>query len=188
MIRLFTAVTDGLDFISAFVMTTAARVVFAGVLFVYYWNSAKTKVGEGLLGIFSPSDGAYIQIFPKAVEAAGYDTSQLGFFHWLIALAGTWAEFILPVLIVIGLATRFAALGMIGFVLVQSYVDVTGHALAAADIGAWFDANPSSLIVDQRAFWILVLGYLVLRGAGPISVDAIVRQSSSAFTSDPQPR
>ena len=77
---------------------------------------------------------------------------------------------------------------MIGFVLVQSYVDITGHALAAADIGVWFDANPSSLIVDQRAFWILILGYLVLRGAGPISVDAIVRQSSSAFTSDPQPR
>ena len=133
MIRLFNAVTDGLDYISAFVMTTAARVVFAGVLFTYYWNSAKTKVGDGIFGIFSPSDGAYIQIFPKAVEAAGYDTSQLGFFHWLIALAGTWAEFILPVLIVIGLATRLAALGMIGFVLVQSYVDITGHALAAAE-------------------------------------------------------
>lgn len=188
MIAIYNRLCDGLDFIAPYVATTAARVIFAGVLFVYYWNSAVTKLGDGFFGFLFPSTGAYVQIFPKAMEAAGYDVSQLGFFHWLVAVAGMWAEFILPVLVVIGLATRLAALGMIGFVLVQSLVDITGHGLGAADIGAWFDGNPSALIMDQRAFWVFLLGYIVLRGAGPISVDAVLRQASSAFTSEPQPR
>lgn len=188
MLTAYTRLTEILEGISLWLTPTAARVIFAGVLFVYYWNSALTKLGDGFFGFLVPSTGAYIQIFPKTVEAAGYDISQLGVFHWAVVVAGTWAEFILPVLIVIGLFTRLASLGMIGFVVVQSWVDVTGHGLGATDIGAWFDGNASSLILDQRAFWLFVLGYLVLRGAGPISVDAVLRQSSRAFTSAPQPR
>lgn len=188
MLTLYSRITEMLERLGDWLMPSLARLVFAGVLFVYYWNSATTKVGDGIFGLFNPSFGAYAQIFPKAVEAAGYDPSNLGFHHWAIVVAGTTAEFVLPVLIVIGLATRAAALGMIGFVVVQSWVDIYGHGLEAADIGTWFDANPSALIVDQRAFWVFTLGYLVLRGAGPISVDAILRQRSRAFTSAPQPR
>ena len=66
------------------VMTTTARFVFAATLLFYYWNSGLTKVGDGFFGILMPSSGAYIQIFPKAVEAAGYDFSQLGVFHWAV--------------------------------------------------------------------------------------------------------
>ncbi|WP_193142528.1 MULTISPECIES: DoxX family protein [unclassified Meridianimarinicoccus] len=153
---------------------TLARLVFAGTLLVYYWASAMTKIGDGIFGFLFPSAGAYIQIFPKAMEAAGYDTSQLGFFHWLVVLLGTYAEFLLPLMIVIGLLTRAAALGMIGFVIVQSWVDITGHGLAAKDIGAWFDRDPSSLIVDQRSFWIFLLLVLVLKGAGPFAADRFV--------------
>lgn len=154
------------------VMTTLARFLFAAILLFYYWNSALTKVGEGILGIFSPSTGAYIQIFPKAVEAAGYDVSQLSAFHTLVVLAGTWAEFILPFLIVIGLFTRLAALGMTGFIVVQSWVDLFGHGgLENGTLGAWFDRLPDALILDQRAFWVFVLLYLVFRGGGPLSVD-----------------
>lgn len=156
---------------------TLARIVFAGVLLVYYLNSAKTKVGAS---IFQPSDGAYVQIFPKAMEAAGYDSSQLNVFHWAVALAGTWAEFILPVLIVIGLLTRLASLGMIGFVFVQSVVDVTGHGLAAKDIGTWFDNQASALLLDQRAFWVFLLIVLVIKGAGPLSVDRLLARSPQA--------
>jgi putative oxidoreductase len=154
-------------------LPTLARLVFAAVLFLYYWNSAMTKVGDGPLGLLRPSDGAYIQIFPRTVEAAGYDFSQLGVFHWAVVTAGTWAEFLLPVLIVAGLLTRLAALGMIGFVVVQSWVDVMGHGLGSADIGAWFDRLPSALILDQRAFWIFLLVVLVVRGGGPLSLDRI---------------
>lgn len=160
-----------LEAAAPFLIPTLARLVFLGTLFVYYWNSAMTKLGDGPLGFLQPSNGAYIQIFPRTVEAAGYDISQLGPFHWAVVTAGTVAEIVLPVLIVAGLLTRIAALGMIGFVVVQSIVDVTGHGLGAADIGAWFDGLPSALILDQRAFWVFLLVVLVLRGAGPLSLD-----------------
>ncbi len=174
LVSLHHAVFSRLEAAAPFLIPTLARVIFLGTLFVYYWNSAMTKFGDGIAGLVVPSSGAYIQIFPKAVEAAGYDFSQLDTFHWLVVLAGTWAEVILPILIVIGLFTRLAALGMIGFIVVQSVVDITGHGLAAADIGRWFDGMPSALIVDQRAFWVFLLLVLVLRGAGALSLDRVL--------------
>lgn len=159
----------------AWALPTLARVIFVGVLFVYYWKSGLTKLGDGVMGLFLPSDGAYVQIFPHAMEAAGYNSSALGVGHWIVALAGTWSEFILPVAIALGLFTRLAALGMIGFVTVQSLTDIYGHGLGSKDIGAWFDNNPSATIMDERAFWVFLLLVLVLRGAGPLSLDRVIR-------------
>jgi putative oxidoreductase len=105
----------------------------------------------------------------------------------MTVLFGTWAEFILPILLLAGLFTRLAALGMIGFVLVQTWVDVMGH---GAELGAWFDRHADGLI-DERGFWVFPLLLLVLKGAGPLSVDALVtrRQSPSAsLTPASQPR
>lgn len=159
---------------------TLARLVFAGVLLIYFWNSAITKLGDGLFGIFTPSDGAYAQIFPRALEAVGYDSSQLGAFHWFVIMAGTWAEFVLPALIVLGLLTRLAALGMIGFVIVQSLTDIVGHGASGDTVGNWFDRSSDALILDQRAFWVFLLIVLVVRGAGPLSLDQVfTRQASS---------
>lgn len=153
-----------------------ARFVFAATLLMYFWFSAMTKLGDGIMGVFIPSTGAYAQIFPKQMEAVVYDVSQLGLFHWAVVVAGTWAEFILPLLIVIGLFTRLAALGMIGFVVVQSLTDLYGHgAIAHAEtLGAWFDRVPDSVILDQRAFWVLILVTLVIKGAGAVSIDRIL--------------
>jgi putative oxidoreductase len=158
------------------VLPLLARLVFVGVLFMYYWNSGLTKLGDGIFGIFTPSSGAYVQIFPKAMEAAGYDTSQLTLFHWAVVTAGTLAEFILPVLIAIGLLTRLAAFGMIGFIVVQSLTDLFGHGGIAHEgtLGAWFDRMPDALILDQRAFWVLCLLILVFKGAGALSVDRLL--------------
>lgn len=155
-------------------MPTLARLVFAGTLLIYFWNSGLTKLGEGFAGLFAPSFNAYVQILPRMSEAVGYDASQIPAFWRLVVLLGTWAEFILPALLLLGLLTRLAALGMIGFVLVQSYVDIVGHHADPTTIGAWFDAGSGSLILDQRAFWVFLLLYLVLRGAGPLSLDAIL--------------
>lgn len=155
-------------------LPTLARFAFAAVLLWYFWNSALTKLGGGITGLFRPSDNAYIQIFPKKVEALGYDTSQLGIFDWAVAVAGTTAEFVLPALIVIGLFTRLAALGMVGFVFVQSIVDVYGHGVGGKDLGAWFDGPSGSLILDQRLMWGVVLAILIVKGAGPISVDRLL--------------
>lgn len=148
-----------------------ARFAFAAVLATFFWASAATKLDSFPFGL---SLGAYAQIFPRAVEAAGYDLTQLSALHRVIALLGTYAELVLPALIVIGLATRLAALGMIGFILVMSAVDIWGHNASAQTIGAWFDRDAYSLLVDQRALWVVVLAILVLRGAGPLSLDRLI--------------
>lgn len=167
-------VSHRLDRLSPLILPTLARLVFGGVLALYFWSSALTKLGDGAFGFLSPSVGAYAQIFPKSFEAAGYDPSQMSWFQWLVVVAGTWAEFILPALILLGLFTRLAALGMIGFIIVQSVVDITGHGADAATIGAWFDRPSGALILDQRALWLLCLSVPLLQGGGPISLDRLV--------------
>lgn len=154
-------------------LPTLARLLFAAILLLYFWLSGLTKLGDGIFGIFSPSAGAYVQIFPRMMEAVGYDTDQFSIFLKLFILAGTWAEFILPALIVLGLFTRLAALGMIGFVVLQSLTDLYGHGGwdDPAVLGAWFDKVPDGIIMDQRAFWVFILLVLVIKGAGPVSFD-----------------
>ena len=72
------------------------------------------------------------------------------------------AALVLPLLLVLGLFTRLAALAMAGFVVVQSLTDVIGHMAEPDTIGAWFDRSSDALILDQRAFWLLLLITLVL--------------------------
>ncbi|WP_343081252.1 hypothetical protein [Ostreiculturibacter nitratireducens] len=171
VIAIHDAIARRLMALAPAVLPTLARAVFAAVLLMYFWRSAATKLGDGVFGFISPSSGAYIQIFPKAAEAAGYDVSQLGLFHWAVVTAGMWAEFLLPALIVAGLFTRLACLGMIGFVTVQSLTDIYGHGVTGGDLGAWFDGASGALILDQRAFWIVVLLVPVFLGGGPLSAD-----------------
>ncbi len=154
-----------------------ARLVFAGVLLFYFWNSAATKIGPGLFGFLTISDGAYIQILPGAMEAAGYDASRLPAIpDGLIVVAGTYAEFVLPLLVVLGLFTRLSALGMMVFVLVQSVVDIIGHGADAETVGSLFDRVPDSQILDQRLLWGFLLLYLVVRGGGLVSLDGLLRR------------
>lgn len=171
------AVFDRVETAGNKLLPIAARLVFAASLLVYFWTSAATKLGEGITGLFSPSVGAYAQIFPRQLEAASYDVSQLGMVHWAVVILGTWAEILLPLLITIGLLTRLAALGMIGFVVVQSLTDIFGHlGTDLKTLGAWFDRFPDGVILDQRLFWIFLLGLLVIKGAGPLSADGILQR------------
>jgi putative oxidoreductase len=148
-----------------------ARLTFAAVLLVYFLNSALTKFDGGP---FSIADAAYFQIVPSIVEAAGHDAAAVSFIPWgAIVFLGSYAEVILPLLIVAGLFTRLAALGMIGFIIVQSYVDIAFHGVEAKTIGAWFDNVSSAAILDQRAFWVFLLLYLMLKGAGRLSLDKL---------------
>ena len=177
MLTTYDRLTDRLSAAAPAVLPTLLRLVFAGVLLFYFWSSALTKLGPGPFGFLRPSDGAYIQIFPKAVEAAGYDFAQLGLFHWAVVVAGMWAEFALPLMIVLGLLTRLAALGMIGFIVVQSLTDIYGHGVGGDDLGRWFDAMSASLILDQRALWGALLLTLVFLGAGPLSLDRLLARA-----------
>ena len=135
----------------------AARFAFAASLALYFFNSGLTKLGDGILGIFQPSLGAYAQIFPRAMEAASYDTSQLGVFHWAVVTGGTVAEFVLPALIIIGLFARLASIGMIGFIVVQSLTDLIGHGAGDADVLLNYEDIDIALLPqpDQHLFDLL---------------------------------
>jgi putative oxidoreductase len=167
LISLHNSVFSRLESLAPALLPTLARLVFAAVLLRYFLNSAFTKLD----GLFTPTLNAYAQIFPRAMEAAGYDPSQLSAFPSLVVILGAYAEILLPLLIILGLFTRLAALGMIGFVIVQTATDLIGHGAA---FGAWFNVNSAEVIADQRAFWVLLLVLLALRGAGPLSLDAIL--------------
>ena len=163
---------DRLDRFTAQHLPLLARFVFAAILARYFWASAITKLD----GFFTPSLGAYAQIFPRQLEAAGYDISVFGAFHWLVIMGGTYAEFILPALLIVGFATRPAAIAMAGFIVVQSLTDIIGHHADAATIGMWFDRASDALILDQRAYWMLGLLTLIGLGAGPLSFDAVIKK------------
>lgn len=159
------------DKIADWVVPLGARFSFIAVLLGYYWSSAMTKFSDGFFGFLSPSLGAYYQIVPTVTEAAGYDADAINPIFTLIVLLGSWAEVILPLLLLLGLFTRGAALAMIGFIIVQSLTDIFGHKIDAATIGGWFDRASDSLIFDQRLFWVFILLILVAKGAGPLSLD-----------------
>ena len=180
IIKLHDAVIGAItDMLGDWFLPTLARFSFAAVLLVYFWNSAKTKLGDGVLGVFSPNETAFYQVFPAKTEEFGFDISQFGILEHLVVVAGTAAEFILPLLILIGLCTRLAAVGMAGFVVVQSIVDITGHGVGAKTIGAWFDGPSNALILDQRLLWMVLFAILFIKGAGPLSLDRLLRRATS---------
>ncbi|MDZ7823154.1 MAG: DoxX family protein [Ahrensia sp.] len=153
----------------------SARFTFASVLLFYYLNSGWNKLGEGVFGFLNPSIGAYASILPSVMEEYGFDPDAVPFFPWdIIVLLGTWTELLLPILIVIGLFSRLAALGMIGFVIVQTYVDVNFHGLEGKFVGSMFDRLPDAVVWDQRLLWCFVLLIIVVNGPGKLSIDHLL--------------
>ena len=155
------------------ILPTLARFLFGAVLASYFWVSALTKVGEGFSGVWTLEFGAYAQIFPKVMEAVSFDISALSAWQHGVVYLGTYAEFILPAFLIVGFLTRLSAIGMIVFIIVMSLTDLFGHAKLSDPkvFGTWFDKAPDSLILDQRALWVFLLLVLVVKGAGPISLD-----------------
>lgn len=171
-VRLYTGVFHLIQrLFDGWLLGTLGRLVFAGVLLMFFLNSARTKLGDGLFGFLDLSVGAYAQILPKKMEAVTFDPSMLSTLDKVIVYAGTWGEIILPLLVVVGLFTRVAALGMIGFIAVMTYTDIVGHGVDAATIGAWFDGGAPNSIADQRSLWAFLLLVIVIKGPGPISLD-----------------
>jgi putative oxidoreductase len=117
-----------------------ARLAIASVFFL----SGRTKV-EGILTI-TPSTYA---LFADEYRVPLLPTD-------IAAHLATYAEHLFPVLLVLGLFTRFAALALFGMTLViQTFV--------------YPDAWPTHLT------WGAILLLLVARGAGAISLDRVLR-------------
>ena len=115
--------------------------------------------------------GAYYQILPKVAESAQFDPQMISAVWYPLVLLGSWAEMILPLFILLGLFTRGAALGMIGFIIVQPLTDIFGHGADATTIGGWFDRVSDALILDQRLLWVFLLLVLVVQGGGRYALD-----------------
>lgn len=109
-----------------------------------FWVSARTKV-EGW-NIFSPSPGAFF-LFEHEYGMP---------FPVLSAHLATLAEHILPVLLVLGLATRLGALGLLAMTLViQLFVYPD----------AW---------VSHHMFWATILFAVLALGPGRFSLDHLI--------------
>lgn len=118
------------------------RVVLAGI----FWRSGQTKIAEGTW--FTISDSAY------ALFETEYNGVPLP--SHLAAVTATVSEHLFPILLVFGLLTRFAALGLLGMTLViQIFVYPD----------AWW---------TEHSLWIAMQLALIIRGAGMISLDAIL--------------
>ncbi|MGF1500578.1 MAG: DoxX family protein [Paracoccaceae bacterium] len=173
----------------------AARFAFASVLFMYFWQSFQRKVGEIPGDVMTVQDNAFVQILGDPVMSqADYVASNIDVWPWhYLVYLGTYGEIVLPALIIVGLLTRIAAIGMIIFVAVQTYVDINGFLIppqvvlgpeaepapegigaGPETIGMIFDRFPDAAIADQRMLWLFPLLYLVFRGPGYISLDYLL--------------
>lgn len=190
LVGLHNAIFRGIEAaLSNWLLGLTARVVFAATLMQFFWNSALTKVtprGDDVsfLDYFTVEPNAFAQIAPLAYEEVFFNANDLGLEYWIMAYAGTYAEFALPLLVLIGLFTRLSSLGMLGFIGMMTWVDVTGH-FRPFSLEVWFDGIPAHqtarlpeleraadlAVMDERLMWLFPLIYLALRGPGWISLD-----------------
>ena len=63
---------DRLDRSGDWLLPSLSRLVFAAVLLGYFWASALTKFD----GVFTPSTGAFAQIYPRVFEAVSRSASR----------------------------------------------------------------------------------------------------------------
>ncbi|WP_181160191.1 DoxX family protein [Sandaracinobacter neustonicus] len=119
-----------------------ARLSLAGV----FWRSGRAKIADGSL--FTISDSTY---YLFAEEYGGVPLPSD-----LAAILATTAEHVLPVLLVLGLATRLSALGLLGMTMViQIFVYPQ----------AWWPVH---------SLWAALALVLIVRGGGRLSVDHLL--------------
>lgn len=116
------------------------RVALAGV----FWRSGRSKVVEG----------TWLQVSDATRYLFEYEYSAVPLPPAFAAQMATLAEFVLPILIALGLATRLSAFALLGMTLViQIFVYPD----------AWWTVH---------VIWAALALVLVSRGAGPFSLDA----------------
>ncbi len=133
-------------------ISLSLRLGLAGI----FWVSARTKVTE----FMTISDNTYF-LFEEEY--------QLPFFSvdFLVPLA-TYAEHILPLLLLIGLGTRFAALGLLFMTLVIQ-IFVYPDAFLSTHLG-----------------WMALSLAIISRGPGSLSLDNLINRSLSGQTANTQ--
>ena len=122
------------------------RVALGGV----FWRSGQTKIAEGTW--FSISDTTY-ELFRTEYAAVPLPSE-------FAAVAAATAEHVFPALLLLGLATRFSALALLGMTLViQLFVYPE----------AWWPVH---------SLWAALALVLIVRGGGMVSLDALLAGQS----------
>lgn len=116
------------------------RVALAGI----FWRSGRTKVLEG----------SWLTISDTTRFLFESDYSGVPLPPALAAPMATYAEHLFPILLVLGLATRFSALALIGMTLVIQFFVYPE---------AWWSVH---------LVWVALAGVLLARGGGLFSLDA----------------
>lgn len=117
------------------------RVALAGI----FWRSGRTKVEEG--SWLTINDFTY-ELFKSEFSGLPLDPA-------LAVPLTTYAEHFFPILLVLGLATRFAATALLVMTLViQIFVFPD----------AWWPVH---------ILWVAMAGILIVRGGGMMSIDAL---------------
>ncbi|MEO0961058.1 MAG: DoxX family protein [Pseudomonadota bacterium] len=126
------------------IIAIAARIAVAGV----FWTSARLKV-DG----FALKDSTYFLFeYEYALPLIPSD--------WA-AVMGTIAEHVFPIMLVLGLGTRFGALGLLVMTaVIQTFVYP----------GAW----------NLHLLWATGMLYLIIRGPGVLSLDHLIARRYAA--------
>lgn len=137
--RLFTALSGR---IPEAVVLLVVRIALAGI----FWRSGRTKVVEG----------SWLEISDTTHFLFESEYSGVPLPPELAATLATWSEHLFPVLLVLGLGTRFAAIALLGMTLVIQFFVYPE---------AWWSVH---------IVWTALCLVLIARGGGLFAVDAIL--------------
>lgn len=122
------------------------RIALAGI----FWRSARTKVEEG--SFLTIRDTTFFQFSEAPFNQVPLLNGELG------AYVTTYLEHFLPLLLLLGLATRLGALGILGMTLViQIFV--------FPEMAVWWQTH---------ILWVAMALILIVRGGGLFSLDRLI--------------
>ena len=122
------------------------RIALAGI----FWRSARTKVEDG--SFLTIKDTTFFQFSDAPFNQVPILNGDLG------AYVTTYTEHLLPILLLLGLATRIGALGVLGMTLViQTFV--------FPEMAVWWQTH---------ILWVAMALILIVRGGGIFSLDRLI--------------
>lgn len=114
--------------------------------------------------IYFNSGMSKIQSWSTTVDLFAYEYKPPLLPPEIAAYLATGVELTMPVLLVLGLATRLAVLPMLGMAAVIQYISYTGGI-------PYLESS-----INEHWHWMMLLGVLLLKGPGRISVDHFLRR------------
>jgi putative oxidoreductase len=152
--------------LAAFCAVIAYGLVALGLRFIMarvFFLSGQAKIdGPSVLIHLNVPALDFSVILPAQIKATTFQMFETQYANLPVpptvaAILFTYAEFVLPICLLLGFATRLAALGLLGMTLLLQF-----YVLPAM----WWSAH---------AYWVSILAVLICVGPGAISIDALIR-------------